>query len=146
MEFAEIMFEYKRKKSKFESDLYDVGFLDYEKIGGDYYDYSIEFYGVGNDVRLNAEQQKTIRDGGFVKCYLNHKDGWETHYTWGSEPAFLPKRGWRRRYVGNPNVLVGEPNPGYYEISYWPEGWKTKEWLDSGYMRIVSDPLDTGIL
>ncbi len=55
-------------------------------------------------------------------------------------------RGWRRRYVSDPNakttnVIAGPPNPGYYECSYYPEGW-TKDHLESGFFRVVPDPFE----
>jgi len=73
-------------------------------------------------------------------------DGWQTHYTLGSNE--LPVRGWRRRYVSDAGVdttrvIAGYEDNGYYEISYWPEGWdRWRNWLETGYMRLVPDPLD----
>ena len=48
----------------------------FERIGGDSYDCSIEFYSVGNDDRLSVEQQGVIRGAGFARAYLNHNAGW----------------------------------------------------------------------
>ena len=149
MKFAELMFEYHRYESKFTDALGDAGLEEFDRVSGDYYDGSLEILKVGNDERLSEAAQRVIFDAGFAKVYVNHQDGWETHYSWGTEP-FKAVRGWRRRYVSDPeakttNVVVGEPNPGYYEISYWPESWtsdRTKEWLADGYMRVVPDPLD----
>jgi len=79
----------------------------------------------------------------------NHTDGWETHYNWGDE--FTKERGWRRRWVHSPTAtttnVLGKPveasDRGYYEISYWPPGWgDQRDWLTTGYMRIVPDPLE----
>ena len=145
--FAEAMFAYWEAKSNFEDALADAGFSAFEKIGGDDYDNSIEFIRVANDARLTEHQQRIVRDAGFNKAYVNHLNGWETHYSW-TEPEFKADRGWRRRYVSDPeakttNVIGGPPNPGYYEISFWPEDWAGHEqWLETGYMRIVPDPLD----
>jgi hypothetical protein len=124
----------------------EAGFGDYVSIGGDSYDVSIEFYSVAPDARMNEAAQLVVFDAGFGMAHVNHTDGWETHYRWGKE--FKKARGWRRRYVKDPRatttrVIAGDPDPGYYEISYWPEGWSRKEWLESGYMRIHPDPLDT---
>lgn len=145
--FAELAFDFQHARANFEGDLEDAGLLDFNGIGWDYYDCSLELERVGNDVRLTEAQQRVIFDAGFAKVYVNHLDGWETHYSWhGAE--FKANRGWRRRYVSDPsatttNVIAGAANPGYYEISYWPDGWeKARKWLDTGYMRIVPDPLD----
>lgn len=42
-------------------------------------------------------------------------------------------------------MIAGPEDNGYYEISYWPEGWsdeRTKADLERGYYRIVPDPFD----
>jgi hypothetical protein len=142
---ADAMFAYHFAEAEFEDTLAESGF-EYDKLGGDHYDNSVEFYGVPPDARLNEQQQKMVFDAGFSIAYLNHTDGWETHYS-RRDGEIKACRGWRRRYVSDPaakttNVIAGPPNPGYFEISYWPEGWKQKEWLDTGYMRIVPDPLE----
>lgn len=152
--FAEAMFAYHETKCAFEDALMEVGFHEYGKIGGDWYDCSIEFYDVENNVRMSEAAQRIVADAGFFKAYVNHKDGWETHYSWKPGEPFKPYRGWRRRYVQDPtakttNVIVGAPNPGYFEISYWPESWgeaQKKKDLSSGYMRIVPDPLDSAAI
>jgi hypothetical protein len=149
--FALQMFEYHRAETNFTDALCNAGFGDFHRIGGDYYDSSIEFCQVENDARMSEAAQRVVFDAGYSKAFVNHKDGWETHYSWhGTE--FKPARGWRRRYVTDPEAKttnqIGANDPeqrGYYEISYWPDSWNvpsTKSWLASGYMRIVSDPLD----
>jgi hypothetical protein len=148
--FADLMFDYHRAESDFTDALCDAGLEDWGSIGGDWYDGSLELHKVPNDARLNEAVQRVIFDAGFVKVYVNHLDGWETHYSWNHSEPFKPSRGWRRRYVSDPtatttNVIAGEPNPGYFEISYWPKGWTgpgTEKWLETGYMRIVPDPLE----
>lgn len=145
---AERMFDGDAARSMLEDRLADVGLE--MRIGWDYYDCSIELYEVDPDVRLTAEQQKVICDAGFQRAYVNHTDGWETHYTW--DRGVSPVRGWRRRWVrdaaAETDRQVGGGDPGYYEISYWPEGWGSRdsgrcgEWLKTGYMRIVPDPLE----
>lgn len=142
--------------SRFEDALEEV-VGEFEGIGHDDYDQSLEIYGAPENTRLSEAAQRLIRDAGFGKVYLNHgpkgklgEDGgrWETHYTFHDQE--LPVRGWRRRYVSDPaskhdRVIMGNPDPGYWEISYWPEGWNTercKAELANGYYRIVPDPLE----
>lgn len=148
--FAQEWWDWQHRQAVWEDcfcDLLREG-QDYDKLGTDDYDASLEIYGATNDWRLTREQQEYLQVAGFAKVYVNHQDGCETHY--GLHGATLPVRGWRRRYVSDStvettNVIAGEPNPGYYEISYWPEGWNTPgtaDWLETGYMRVVPDPLD----
>jgi hypothetical protein len=130
--FAGAMFVH--NKALFEDALSSAGFDQFEKIWGDDYDNSIEFGEVDNDVRLTAAVQKVIFDAGFSRVFVNHKDGWETHYSWAHGESFEPHRGWRRRRTEKG-----------FDISYWPEGWNTPgcaDWLSSGYMTIVPDPLE----
>lgn len=140
-EFATKLYEFGSKKNEFEDALDDLG-VPFDNIGWDWYDNSLEINKVESDYRLSDEAYKFIFDSGFSICFVNHKDGCETHYSAGK------RRGWRRRYVSDPEVtttriLFGEPDPGYFEVSYWPEGWdKQRGWIDSGYMRVVPDPLD----
>lgn len=145
MKLADTMFAYYEAENDFGDKMVDAGFGDYTLIGGDHYDCSIEFYGVGNDARLNAQQQRIVFDAGFVKAYVNHHDGWQTHYTWGRE--FAPQRGWRR-YMEHDT----EPGPSgvvgfsVMKISYWPESWKgsrLEEDLAAGKIVIVPDPFET---
>ena len=147
--FAEKMFEYHRNEMNFTDALCDAGFGEFHHISGDDYDCSIEFKLVANDARMSEAAQRLCHAAGFSKAYVNHKDGWETHYNWNLSQPFTPSRGWRRRYVTDPTASttnqIGADDPahrGYYEISDWPEGWnKALGWLQSGYMRIVPDPL-----
>lgn len=144
------MFDYHTALDEFETALCEAGFGAFNSVGGDDYDNSLEIYEVAPDARMGEAAQRVIFDAGFSKVYVNHKDGWETHYAWDRSKVFAPVRGWRRRYVKDPNatttnVIVGDANPGYYEISHWPDGWGSKEWLDTGYMRIVPDPLDPSV-
>ena len=154
--FAQIMFDYHMAESAFTDALCDSEFGDFNRISGDYYDNSLEIKEVDNDARLNEAAQKIIYDAGFAKVYVNHKDGWETHYSWNHGQPFKIHRGWRRRYVYDNTVATTNQigadeveHRGYYEISFWPEGWgdqkngRTAKWLKTGYMRIVPDPLDT---
>lgn len=151
--FSDVLYDYHQTLVEFEDGLCSAGFEDFSKVGGDWYDNSVEIYGVGKDTRLPIEAQRFIASHGFSICFLNHEDGWETHYTFGHEKEFVPQRGWRRRWVEDPKAKttnaigegVSETNAGYYEISYWPEGWGSptnNDWLKTQYMRIVPDPLE----
>ena len=135
--FAAAMFEYHLAEARFQSDLSEVGFMDYEYISGDSYDNSIEIYGANNDARMTEDQQRVVFDAGFSTVFVNHLDGWETHYNWKQERSFKVARGWRRRRIEKG-----------FEISFWPESWdhpSCAEWLANGYMTIVPDPLDTWV-
>ena len=152
--FSAVCFAYQVGESEFDDAMVEAGFGRYEGIGFDHYDNSIEFLRVACDARMSPSAQEVVYNAGFSKAYVNHKDGWETHYSWKPQEPFKLSRGWRRRWVADPAVnttrSVGQrpapENAGYYEISYWPDGWeKQKNWLDTGYMRIVPDPLDVGV-
>lgn len=130
--------ELENVKEKITDGLLEAGLEDWSEIGTDYYDNSIEIYGVAPDTRLKQEALDWLIGGcGFSKIYVNHTDGWQTHY--GSQ---LP--GWRRRYVSDSsasttNVIAGPENNGYYETNRFPDGFP-KEWLETGYFRVVPDP------
>ena len=127
--FSEIAFEFSRAREEFESKIYGAGQkkFDFLKIGWDEYDNSLEIYEVPADHRLNEDQQVIIRDAGFSKCYVNHTDGWETHYNFGPNVSF-PYRGWRR--------LQRE---GGFDVNYYPESWKGLNWLETGYIKVVDN-------
>lgn len=132
--FSKVMFAYHKAESDFEDALVEAGFGEFEGVSGDHYDNSIEIHKVGNAARLNEAAQRVVFDAGFSKAYVNHEDGWETHYNWKQGEPFTAQRGWRR--------LRRE---GGFDISYWPEGWgdpktgRCAEWLSNGYMRIVPE-------
>lgn len=148
--FAEKWWQFLRDQSKWEDGFCDLlrDGDDYHHMSTDDYDMSVEIKQATDDLRLSAEMQQYLWDAGFGKVYVNHKDGWETHYSFFRETP--PVRGWRRRYVSDTSadttrVIAGPDDPGYWEISYWPEGWDSpsaKKGLTSGYYRIVPDPLD----
>ena len=46
----------------------------------DSYDLSIEFDGCKPDWRLSEKDQQVLWAAGFLRCWLNHTDGWETAY------------------------------------------------------------------
>lgn len=147
--FAQQWWDFDHAKCAWEDSLDDrlPENAEYDRLRSDSYDGSLEIDGAINDLRLEASVQQFIRDAGFHKVYVNHQDGWQTHY---DLSGTVPVRGWRRRYVEDAsakttNVIGGPANPGYYEISYWPTGWVSPgcaDWLSSGYMRIVPDPLE----
>lgn len=144
MLLAEKWWSLQSTESTIEDGMMEAGLDDWSKIGGDPYDNSIEVYGVAPDIRFSAAILDWLLVAcGFSKVYVNHVDGWETHYSTGN------RRGWRRRYVSDPsatttNVIAGPQNNGYFEVSYYPEGFPPT-WLETGYMRIVPDPFDPAL-
>ena len=103
--FSQIGFEYNVQLSLFEDAMVEAGLENWDKLGYDDYDSSLEIYGVENDIRLNTELQELFLKHGFMKVYVNHKDGWETHYnfyyndeTKSGDKQNLPVKGWRVRY------------------------------------------------
>ena len=134
MAFAETMFAWFVALDQFETGLCDLGFGEFAGVRGDSYDISVELDGVDPAARLNEAQQHFIWDSGFLSAYVNHSDGWETHYSWkGAE--FVPVEGWRRRRTAKG-----------FEISQWPKGWgdpatgRNSDWLKSGYIVISETP------
>ncbi len=149
MKLAEVMFAYAQAESEFGDAMVDAGFGDYTRIGGDEYDCSIEFYGVGNNARMNEAAQRLTFGAGFATAYVNHEDGWQTHYTWDHREPFKPVRGWRR-YMEHDK----EPGPSgvvgfsIMKISYWPESWvgsKLEQDRDAGKIVIVPDPFEISL-
>ena len=120
--FANVAYEFDRRRSDFEESLDDL--VEFDRIGWDHYDNSIEIYGVSPDTRLSEAAQNFLRESGFSIAFVNHSDGWETHY---SRLQDSPSKGWRRRWVSDNDVTtdrqVGGGDPGYYEISEWPDSW-----------------------
>lgn len=139
------IFDGAHAECELEDRMFDAG-IKFERIGHDHYDNSLELYDVPVDHRLNEAQQRLISEAGFSKVYVNHVDGWETHYSWDWRIKWKPARGWRRRYVKDATAKTNRGDgPGYFEISYWPEGWCHPDFSDDikrGYMRIVPDPLE----
>lgn len=98
--------------------------VPFEKTGFDWYDNSIELYGVDNDYRLSDTAHKAVFDMGFAKVYVNHKDYWETHYYASS------KEGWRVSYPHK-----RPENKGPILVEKHIESWG--DWFKTGYARIV---------
>lgn len=101
--------------------------INFDHLGWDHYDNSLEIYEVADDDRLSPKDQQTIWEAGFSKCYVNHKNKWETHYSWWKagnkqgEP-FKPIDGWRvsyphKRNDGDPATHVEAQPPS------WPKSW-----------------------
>lgn len=102
--FADIAYEFDSTKSEFEDDLIDLG-IDFMDLGWDQYDMSLEIKGVPDDDRLSLELQKLIYGNGFLKCYLNHNNKWETHY----DLVNIIEEGWRvsyPRHSGKDKIMV----------------------------------------
>lgn len=121
-------------ESTLEEALEEAGIL-FESIGYDHYDISLEIHGVSDELRLTEKQQKLIFEAGFKKCYVNHKNAWETHYSFGND--FSVSKAWRvsyphKRKDENKAILVEET------IDSWPE-----EWFKTGYAQIVATPHET---
>ena len=139
--FSDAAYAFDSQRSDFEESLGEL--VDFERIGWDHYDNSIEIYEVPPDTRLSEVAQDFLREAGFGIAYVNHSDGWETHY---SKLQNGPTKGWRRRWVSDKSATTdrqaGGGDPGYYEISEWPATWgeTTKDWLNNGYMRVVGSP------
>lgn len=121
--------DYKIASNKFKDELAKLG-LNPASIGGDSYDQSVKLYGVDNEVRLSNDQQEMIFSNGFVKIYVTHKDGWETHYSSFYPDRPCPVKGWRVSY---PHKRGDEEKGIWVEelVDSWPS-----EWFDTGYVQI----------
>ncbi len=123
---ADIWWEGARAKARLEDALYEAG-VQFEKIGTDDYDSSLEIYDAPPEQRLTAEQQKIIFDAGFLQVFMNHTDKWETHY--GAHK--YPSDGWRvsyphKRGAGTRPILVEKI------VESWPP-----EWFGTGYVVVT---------
>jgi hypothetical protein len=144
--FAQIAFALQQAEHDFEEAVFeaagDSGF-DFSKINWDSYDSSIEFYGVKPDARMNDAVQKVVFDAGFGKAYVNHTDGWETHYGFydmKKAKDFKPQKGDRIKY----GYKQGE-NPARFYVEEFPEGWP-KEWKTNGSVVIVKPTVYTEMI
>jgi hypothetical protein len=130
MNIADKIFEGERTRLELEDNLLDIG-VQFESTGFDSYDNSFELFDVPDDYRLSAEAQEILFKAGFSVVYLNHKNKWETHYKFGSEPL-KEVEGWRVSYPQN----RGKGEKGIWvenKIDSWP-----KEWFETGY-AVVKD-------
>lgn len=126
---AERMFDGFFAESALEVALDDAG-AQYERLGWDHYDNSLELHGCLPDYRLSIEVQKIVHNAGFSTCYVNHTDKWETHYNF-KDKDFKESKGWRvsyphRRGENDRGILLEE------RCQSWPT-----EWFETGYCQIV---------
>lgn len=99
--FSEACFEFSALRSEFEDELLEAGLADFVRLGWDYYDNSIEIYGVPNDELLPEAAQKLIFDAGFSIAYVNYKNGFERHYHFEVGKPFEPQSGHRTLEKGH---------------------------------------------
>lgn len=104
--------------------------VDFERLGWDYYDTSLEIYDVPSDHRLGGEALLAISYAGFSRVFVNHQDKWETHYSFKDGVPPQETKGWRvsypRKREGNESgIWVEEDVPG------WP-----RDWFETGYVII----------
>lgn len=132
MNFAETAFAFTDAEREFEHDLTDIQDFNYGSLGWDYYDTSLEFISVANDVELTKEALKYLEDNGFYKVYVNHKNGWETHYQLhGDDKNRVGYRTKNNTKNGGEDILV-EKVPDGIPASY----------LETGYFKIVKPERD----
>lgn len=91
----------------------------------DEYDSSIEIDDLPDDFRLNKDSWQMFKEAGFYIIYLNHKNGWETHYN-----TEKYTDGWRVHY----HHELLETENRYIEVEKFPKSWP-KEWLKTGYVK-----------
>ena len=105
--------------------------FEFERLGWDQYDRSLEIYGVAPDYRLSEADLQVIREAGFAKCYVNHTDKWETHY--GFRPGIAPKP-WRVSYPhrrgDSGGIWVEDKVP-----EAWPVGVEGPD--GNGYVKVI---------
>lgn len=94
--------------------------VEFETIGWDDYDTSLELHGVPSAYRLAPEAQRMLRDAGFAKVYVNHVDKWETHHSLSGD-VFKPNA-WRVSYPHK----RGDGETGIWveaDVPHWPRKW-----------------------
>lgn len=144
MKYAEACEQFYKAENEFDEQVFATqpGF-DWQRTTTDDYDSSIEFHGVPNNTRMTEALQKLCYDHGFAQCWLNHDDGWETHYAWPRDGGFKPSEGWRKRQWKR-KLPDGSPDKeGKIEVEEFPASWP-REWLESGYVTIVNPTRDSG--
>lgn len=129
---SNVIFDGREARNALEADLYEAG-AQFDGMGFDSYDNSIELYEVPRDYRMDETVQRILFDAGFSIAYVNHEDKWETHYRWDVGQDFKVSKGWRvsypqKRGEGEKGIWVEKP------IDSWP-----KEWFDTGY-AVVKRP------
>ena len=78
--FRESTSEYEYAETDFSNILFDLGNEDFNWVGLNVTDTTLNLYDVTNGAQLNEAQKKFIFENGFTKCYLRHEDGMETTY------------------------------------------------------------------
>lgn len=113
---AERMFDGFGAETELEDRLCALG-AQFESVSHDEYDCSLELRGVADDYRLSEDAQRAIIAAGFAKVYVNHKNKWETHYSFKD----CPVKGWRVSYPHR----RGDEGPIWVEehIPGWPQEW-----------------------
>lgn len=106
--------------------------LELSHLGWDYYDNSLEIYGVPAAARLSPEAQRLAFDAGFNTVYVNHTDHWETHYNFDHRKGFKPDPGWRVSYPQNRSGQEG----GIW-VEKQPSSWPA-DWFRTGYAKVKS--------
>lgn len=98
--FAEIAFDFQEHLGDFENTLLETGDnnFDFSYLLFDDYDCSMTILSVPNNARLNYLQQQHIFNNGFLRTYLKHNDGWQTHYKFTNDKKY-PIDGWRVKYA-----------------------------------------------
>lgn len=117
---AQRLFDATHAKAEIEESLT----IEYEELGWDPYDESLEIYGVAPDIRLDGPQLQAIHEAGFHKVYVNHIDKWETHYTFAADGSTRP---WRVSYPHK------RGDGGTIWVEEFPPGWPA-DWLETGYV------------
>lgn len=131
----EIMDRYLLAEKNFMDKLRNIGLI-FDRIGSDEYDNSVELLGVDNQQRLTPEMQELIFNEGFATAYFNHRNHWETHYTWDHGHPFAATQGFRVSY-GHKNQC------GKLLVEVVPENWKMSQEL-MGRVQVVS-PLHSNL-
>lgn len=123
---ADRLFDSRNAESELEDALSEAG-CTFESLGWDWYDCSLEIHGVDAGDRLSEAAQRVVHGAGFGKVYVNHKDKWETHYSFDPNGDFVASEGWRVSYPHK----RGEDQKGIWVEQVVP-GWP-KDWFKSGH-------------
>lgn len=131
---ADRLFDGDRAAADLEDALEEAG-ASFERLGWDHYDCSLELYGSPPDHRLSEQAQRVAHGAGFLKVFVNHTDGWETHYGFRPSEPFAISAGWR---VSRGHKRGGGPTLVEADVPGWP-----REWFESGAVVIVEPSPDT---
>ena len=95
----------------------------------DEYDSSVEIDGLPDEFRLNKDSWRMFKEADFTVIYLNHKNGWETHY---HTKKYM--NGWRVHYCRENGQAQS------IEVEEFPKSWP-EEWLKTGYVQIKKETI-----